>query len=306
MILERWILVYVVAMITRIILVMRYDAASQLLVSARFHQTLAQNILFQHAAYFEGLTATTIAMAVIVLVTFAFVLKAGMSIIWRSARSGGSGSSAGWWRDIGLIVLAIQLLPVPQMIADACLWVMQLGIGWLVAETNWFSERPYMAIALPPPGSGWLYAGFVLTCCCLVVGRNDKDTSRASLRGGAVAVVLVMVAFWVMRPVPDAVLFARTTSQLVIAADMAGKTGRDTDGLHHDENDTAFVFSLLQRSLSDFLAGNTARVLGVQMIVPARTWWFREIDPSGSHRITVVLHRGALSDACKLALGRDA
>jgi competence protein ComEC len=28
-----------------------------------------------------------------------------MSIIWRSARSGSSGSSAGWWRDIGLTVL---------------------------------------------------------------------------------------------------------------------------------------------------------------------------------------------------------
>ena len=76
----------------------------------------------------------------------------------------------------GLTVLATQLLPVPQMMADACLWVMQLGIGWLVAAANWFSERPYTPIALPPPGSGWLYAGFVLTCCCLVVGRNDKDT----------------------------------------------------------------------------------------------------------------------------------
>ena len=85
MIPERRILVYVVAMITGIILVMRYDAASQLLVSARSHQTLAQNTPFQYAAYFEGLTATTIALAVIVLVTFAFVLKAGMSIIWRSA-----------------------------------------------------------------------------------------------------------------------------------------------------------------------------------------------------------------------------
>ena len=102
MIPERRILVYVVAMITGIILVMRYDAASQLLVSARSHQTLAQNTPFQYAAYFEGLTATTIALAVIVLVTFAFVLKAGMSIIWRSARSG---SSAGWWRYIGLTVL---------------------------------------------------------------------------------------------------------------------------------------------------------------------------------------------------------
>ena len=211
-----------------------------------------------------------------------------------------------WIMPAGLTVLATQLLPVPQMMADACLWVMQLGIGWLVAAANWFSERPYTPIALPPPGSGWLYAGFVLTCCCLVVGRNDKDTSRASLRGGAVAVVLVMVAFWVMRPVPDAVLFARTTSQLVIAADMAGKTGRDTDGLHHDENDTAFAFSLSRRSLSDFLAGNAARVLGVQTIVPARTGWFLEIDSSGGHRVTVVLHRGALSDACKLARGRDA
>ena len=105
MIPERRILVYVVAMITGIILVMRYDAASQLLVSARSHQTLAQNTPFQYAAYFEGLTATTIALAVIVLVTFAFVLKAGMSIIWRSARSGSSGSSAGWWRDIWLTVL---------------------------------------------------------------------------------------------------------------------------------------------------------------------------------------------------------
>ena len=66
MIPERRILVYVVAMITGIILVMRYDAASQLLVSARSHQTLAQNTPFQYAAYFEGLTAATIALAAIV------------------------------------------------------------------------------------------------------------------------------------------------------------------------------------------------------------------------------------------------
>ena len=46
-------------------------------------------------------------------------------------------------------------------------------------------------------------------------------------------------------------------------------------------------------------------MLGVQTIVPARTGWFREIDSSGGHRVTVVLHRGALSDACKLARGKD-
>ena len=87
---------------------------------------------------------------------------------------------------------------------------------------------------------------------------------------------------------------------------MVGKTGRDTDGLHHDENNTAFAFWLSWRSLSDFLAGNAARVLGVQTIVPALTGWFREVDSRGGHRVTVVLHRGALSDACKLARGRDA
>ena len=219
-----------------------------------------------------------------------------------------------WIMPAGLTVLATQLLPVPQMIADICLWVMQVGIGWLVAVATWFSERPYTPIALPPPGSGWLYAGFILTCCCLVVGRHGKKEPQArlrganlgdfSLRGASIVAVLVMIAFWVIRPVPDAVLFARTTSQLVIAVDAVDRAGRDTDVRNRDGDDTAFAFSSSRRALSDFLAGNAARVLGVQAVIPARTGWFREIAASGGHRVNVVLHRGALSDACSLAYGK--
>ena len=219
-----------------------------------------------------------------------------------------------WIMPAGLTVLATQLLPVPQMIADICLWVMQVGIGWLVAVATRFSERPYTPIALPPPGSGWLYAGFILTCCCLVVGRHGKKEPQArlrganlgnfSLRGASIVAVLVMIAFWVIRPVPDAVLFARTTSQLVIAVDAVDRAGRDTDVRNRDGDDTAFAFSSSRRALSDFLAGNAASVLGVQAVIPARTGWFREIAASGGHRVNVVLHRGALSDACSLAYGK--
>ena len=44
-----------------------------------------------------------------------------------------------WIMPIGLTVLAAQLLTVPQMIADICLWLMQVVIGWLVAVATWFS-----------------------------------------------------------------------------------------------------------------------------------------------------------------------
>ncbi len=123
-----------------------------------------------------------------------------------------------WIMPTGLTVLATQLLPIPQMIADICLWLMQVGIGWLVAVATWFSERPYTPIALPSPGSGWLYAGFILTCCCLVVGRHGKREPQARLRvanlgdfslcGASIMTVLGMIAFRVIKPVPDAVLFA--------------------------------------------------------------------------------------------------
>ena len=155
----------------------------------------------------------------------------------------------------GLTVQATQHLPVPQMIADICLWMMQVGIGWLVAVATWFSERPYTPIALPPPGSGWLYAGFILTCCCLVVGRHGKKEPQArlrganlgdfSLRGASIVAVLGMIEFWVIKPVPDAVLFARTTSQLVIAVDAVDRAGRDTDVRNRDGDDTAFALSLI-------------------------------------------------------------
>jgi competence protein ComEC len=53
-----------------------------------------------------------------------------------------------WIMPAGLTVLATQLLPVPQMIADACLWVIQLGIGWLVAAANWFFRTALYADCL--------------------------------------------------------------------------------------------------------------------------------------------------------------
>ena len=208
-----------------------------------------------------------------------------------------------WIMPTGLTVLATQLLPVPQMIADICLWLMQVGIGWLFAVATWFSECPYTPIALPPPGSGWLYAGFILTCCCLVVGRHGKREPQARLRvanlgdfslcGASIMTVLGMIAFRVIKPVPDAVLFARITSQLVIAVDAVDWAGRDTDVRNRDGDDTAFAFSSSRRALSDFLAGNAARVLGVQAVISARTAWFREIAASGGHRVNVVLHRCA-------------
>ena len=105
----------------------------------------------------------------------------------------------------GLTFLANQLLPVPQMIADICLWLMQVGIGWLVVVATWFSERPYTPIALPPSGSGCLYAGFILTFCCLVVGWHGKKEPQArllganlgdfSLGGASIVAVLGMIAF---------------------------------------------------------------------------------------------------------------
>ena len=99
-----------------------------------------------------------------------------------------------------------------------------------------------------------------------------------------------MIAFWVIKPVPDAVLFARTTSQLVIAVDAVDWAGRDTDVRNRDGDDTAFAFSSSRRALSDFLAGNAARVLGVQAVILARIGWFLEIAASGGHRVNVVLN----------------
>ena len=112
MIPERRILVYVAAMITGIILVMRYDAVRKLPQLIQSHKVEYQNVqspnLLSH--YVAELSVTTIAAAAIVLmiIVLAFIvlsggpMKAGRSIIFRSGQSRLSG---GWWRDIGLSVL---------------------------------------------------------------------------------------------------------------------------------------------------------------------------------------------------------
>jgi uncharacterized ion transporter superfamily protein YfcC len=109
---ERRILVYVAAMITGIILVMRYDAVRKLPQLIQSHKVEYQNVqspnLLSH--YVAELSVTTIAAAAIVLmiIVLAFIvlsggpMKAGRSIIFRSGQSRLSG---GWWRDIGLSVL---------------------------------------------------------------------------------------------------------------------------------------------------------------------------------------------------------
>jgi hypothetical protein len=109
---ERRILVYVAAMITGIILVMRYDAERKLPQLIQSHKVEYQNVqspnLLSH--YVAELSVTTIAAAAIVLmiIVLAFIvlaggpMKAGRSIIFRSGQSRLYG---GWWRDIGLSVL---------------------------------------------------------------------------------------------------------------------------------------------------------------------------------------------------------
>lgn len=101
MIPERRILVYVAAMITGIILVMRYDAVRKLPQLIQSHKVEYQNVqspnLLSH--YVAELSVTTIAAAAIVLmiIVLAFIvlaggpMKAGRSIIFRSGQSRLSG-----------------------------------------------------------------------------------------------------------------------------------------------------------------------------------------------------------------------
>ena len=120
-----------------------------------------------------------------------------------------------WIMPAGLAVLATQLLPVPIVIADGCLWVMQTGLHMLVRVADWFAQLPATPIAVPPPGAILLYAVFLVVIFLLLV-RISEANSQRHLRF-LVPVILLLAGFvWALRPVADGILFARHLPQLIL------------------------------------------------------------------------------------------
>ena len=203
-----------------------------------------------------------------------------------------------WIMPAGLTVLLTHLMPVPSFVADACLWVMQVGIHLLVGAAGWFATLPATPVAVPPPGSATLFAGYLMVSTYLVfrpdgrvLHRLHRLTIARVVTGVVTGVVILIGCFWLLRPVPDAVLYARITSQLV----MPVQIGADASGPGAIKT---LAFATTRRRLSDFLAGNAARVLAIQDVTPARTGWvWHGIHRDGT-QIAVALNRGALTSAC--------
>ena len=175
---------------------------------------------------------------------------------------------------------------------------MQVGIHLLVGAAGWFATLPATPVAVPPPGSATLFAGYLMVSTYLVFRPDGRVlhclhrlTIARVVTGVVTGVVILIGCFWLLRPVPDAVLYARITSQLV----MPVQIGADASGPGAIKT---LASATTRRRLSDFLAGNEARVLAIQHVAPARTGWvWHGIHRDGT-QIAVALKRGALTSAC--------
>jgi len=184
-----------------------------------------------------------------------------------------------WIMPAGLAVLITDALPLPALISNLPVLVMQGGINTLVMVAGWFSSLPASPLPVMPPTPVLLimgYAGFGLMVC--VTGQRVVRI----ICGGCLAIVIV--AWLLFRPPIDGVLFAWGKDAHVV---MPG-----ADGLLKGFTSPG------GRRLSDFLADNAMRSLAGKIITTGGTSAITIFQHKGKGD-AIVTARRALSASCR-------
>ena len=145
----------------------------------------------------------------------------------------------------GMAVLVTGALPGPQVIDNAALLIMQVGIDSLLAVNGWFASLPATPrrVAPPAPAMLMLLYGGMMVVLCLDMPAAARRVALSGIAAAAVAVSL-------FTPAPDGIYFARAKGGHLV---LAGPQG-EADTIPAGGRASA-------RPLSPYLADNAARIL---------------------------------------------
>ena len=193
------------------------------------------------------------------------------------ANLGGIPLTGLWIMPAGLAVLITEFLPVPALIHDISLMLMQTGINVLVRIAGWFASFPLSPLYLSPPG--WVVL-LPLAMCSLVLACFELR------RAGRVAVIMLSgsIAVWLlaMRPAIDAVLFVRHGHTALVLP------GQERSLSIH------LAADVRREAISGFLADHAALALGVADGGNERDRAWLSI----AGQVAVVTHPAKLTEAC--------
>ena len=183
-----------------------------------------------------------------------------------------------WIMPAGLVVLTTEFLPVPEVVHDASLTVMQADIHVLVHAANWFASLPASPVYLPPPG--WI-ALLPVAFACLMLATLD---ARRDMRLAVMVIAgLASVSLLLGRPSVKGVLFVKDRHTALVLPRQGGSIS-----VH-------FPAEIRRQAISPFLADHAALVLGVAEGDGKRDRaWLRIAGD-----MAVVTHRAKLTDECR-------
>ena len=194
----------------------------------------------------------------------------------------------------GMAVLATAALPGPQLIDDAALLVMQIGIDALLAVTGWFAGLPAAPWRVAPPSPALLafvYGGFAAVLCV-----DMRATTRKLCLSGIAVAALATSLF---SPSADGVFYARETGGHLVLAGSAGQAAVLP----------AATGWRATRPLSPYLADNAARAVAqpvAKLPAPATPAapagggdGVRLHDHPAAGRIVIITTRRRLTAGCK-------
>ena len=188
----------------------------------------------------------------------------------------------------GMAVLVTGALPGPQVIDNAALLTMQVGIDSLLAVNGWFASLPATPrrVAPPPPAMLMLLYGGMVVVLCLDMPAAARRVALSGIAAAAVAVSL-------FSPAPDGIYFARAKGGHLV---LAGPQG-EADTIPAGGRASA-------RPLSPYLADDAARIL-VQSVPTGGS--LTDGGPAGLRRhdhpavgqVAIVTSRRRLTAGCR-------